>query len=82
MAGLNCGRPSSLGWPYLRDGLDAAVAVTDGAAAPLSTRASSTCLPARAVLPLLAGARAALTGPGSDERRAELDVDSSSVVSC
>ena len=81
MAGLNCGRPSSLGWPYLRDGLDAAVAVTDGAAA-------------RAVIDLgeldvssgpsgaatLAGARAALTGPGSDDRRAELDVDSSSVV--
>jgi diaminopropionate ammonia-lyase len=29
MAGLNCGTPSSLAWPYLRDGLDAAVAVTD-----------------------------------------------------
>ncbi|MEU0572634.1 pyridoxal-phosphate dependent enzyme, partial [Nonomuraea sp. NPDC005983] len=29
MAGLNCGTPSSLAWPYLRDGLDAAIAVTD-----------------------------------------------------
>ena len=29
MAGLNCGTPSLLAWPYLRDGLDAAVAVTD-----------------------------------------------------
>ncbi|WP_406470907.1 pyridoxal-phosphate dependent enzyme [Streptomyces sp. NBC_01615] len=29
MAGLNCGTPSSLAWPFLRDGLDAAVAVTD-----------------------------------------------------
>lgn len=27
MDGLNCGTPSSLAWPYLRDGLDAAVAV-------------------------------------------------------
>ncbi|HUP83777.1 MAG TPA: diaminopropionate ammonia-lyase [Candidatus Limnocylindria bacterium] len=29
MAGLNCGTPSSLAWPYLRDGLDAAVAIND-----------------------------------------------------
>ncbi|MFB9428451.1 pyridoxal-phosphate dependent enzyme [Streptoalloteichus tenebrarius] len=29
MAGLNCGTPSSLAWPFLRDGLDAAVAVSD-----------------------------------------------------
>lgn len=32
MAGLNCGTPSSLAWPYLRDGLDAAVTVTDAQA--------------------------------------------------
>ena len=29
MAGLTCGTPSMLAWPYLRDGLDAAVAVAD-----------------------------------------------------
>ncbi|MFI9307308.1 diaminopropionate ammonia-lyase [Streptomyces triculaminicus] len=29
MAGLNCGTPSALAWPLLRDGLAAAVAVTD-----------------------------------------------------
>ena len=29
MAGLNCGTPSALAWPYLRSGLDAAVAVTE-----------------------------------------------------
>ena len=29
MNGLNCGTPSSIAWPYLRDGLDAAIAVTD-----------------------------------------------------
>ena len=29
MAGLNCGTPSTLAWPYLRDGLDAAITVTD-----------------------------------------------------
>jgi diaminopropionate ammonia-lyase len=29
MAGLNCGTPTAIGWPVLRDGLDAAVTVTD-----------------------------------------------------
>ncbi|MFE2448937.1 diaminopropionate ammonia-lyase [Streptomyces sp. NPDC021218] len=33
MAGLNCGMPSSLAWPYLRDGLDAVIAVSDEQAA-------------------------------------------------
>lgn len=31
MAGLNCGTPSSLAWPYIVQGLDAAVAVDDPA---------------------------------------------------
>lgn len=29
MAGLNCGTPSSLAWPYIAGGLDAAISVTD-----------------------------------------------------
>lgn len=29
MAGLNCGTPSELAWPYILNGLDGAVAVTD-----------------------------------------------------
>lgn len=33
MAGLNCGTPTASGWPVLRDGLDAAVVVTDAEAA-------------------------------------------------
>jgi diaminopropionate ammonia-lyase len=33
MMGLNCGTPSSLAWPYLRDGLDAAITVSDAQAA-------------------------------------------------
>jgi diaminopropionate ammonia-lyase len=33
MDGLNCGTPSPLAWPYLRDGLDTAVAVTEQDAA-------------------------------------------------
>jgi diaminopropionate ammonia-lyase len=30
MAGLNCGTPSSLAWPFLRDGLDITTVVSDG----------------------------------------------------
>ena len=33
MDGLNCGTPSALAWPFLRDGLDVAVAVTEREAA-------------------------------------------------
>lgn len=29
MAGLNCGTPSSLAWPYLQAGLDVTTVVTD-----------------------------------------------------
>ncbi|MET9230226.1 pyridoxal-phosphate dependent enzyme [Lentzea sp. NPDC003310] len=29
MAGLNCGTPSATAWPYLRNGLDAAVAISE-----------------------------------------------------
>jgi diaminopropionate ammonia-lyase len=32
MAGLNCGTPSGLAWPYLRQGLDGAAAVSDAEA--------------------------------------------------
>ncbi len=75
MAGLNCGTPSSLAWPCLRDGLDAAVTVTDAA----STRAAAD-LAAAAVsagpcgAAPLAGLRTALTGDGAGQRRAELDL--------
>lgn len=33
MSGLNCGTPSTNAWPFLRDGLDAAVTVSDAQAA-------------------------------------------------
>jgi diaminopropionate ammonia-lyase len=33
MVGLNCGTPSSIAWPCLRDGLDAAISVTEEEAA-------------------------------------------------
>ncbi len=73
MAGLNCGTPSSLAWPVLRAGLDAAVAVDDGEAAD-----AAPLLRARGVdagpcgWASLAGALAALTGDGAAGRRAAL----------
>lgn len=81
MAGLNCGTPSSIAWPYLRAGLDAAVAVSDAEAsrAVQQLRASGIAAgPSGAAS--LAGAEAALTGRGSDDRRAALGVDPDTVV--
>lgn len=81
MAGLNCGTPSSLAWPYLRDGLDAAVAVTDAAAARAALDLGGLGVPAGPCgAASLAGARAALTGPRRAERRAALGLDVSSTV--
>jgi diaminopropionate ammonia-lyase len=81
MAGLNCGTPSSLAWPVLAGGLDAAIAVPDQLAiqagadlAGLGVRSG----PSGAAS--LAGVRAALTGPGAAARRAGLGVTGSSVV--
>ncbi|OKI49539.1 diaminopropionate ammonia-lyase [Micromonospora sp. CB01531] len=81
MAGLNCGTPSSIAWPYLHSGLDAAVAIPD----PDSARAALD-LAALGVYAgpcgaaALAGLRAALTGVGAGERRTALGLDSASVV--
>jgi diaminopropionate ammonia-lyase len=81
MAGLNCGTVSSLAWPVLEAGMDAAVAVPDEAArravadlAQAGVRAGPSGAAA------LAGARAALTGAGADERRAGLRIAESSVL--
>jgi diaminopropionate ammonia-lyase len=81
MAGLNCGTPSSLAWPVLAGGLDAAIAVSD----QLATQAGADLAglgvrsgPSGAAS--LAGVRAALTGPGAEARRAGLGVTGSSVV--
>lgn len=80
MAGLNCGTPSLLAWPYLRDGLDASVTVTDQeavrAVADLDAlgTAAGPCGAAT-----LAAARAALAGDDPERRRA-LGVAAHSVV--
>ncbi|MFG2129786.1 diaminopropionate ammonia-lyase [Streptomyces sp. NPDC048751] len=81
MAGLNCGTPSSIAWPYLSGGLDAAVAVRDTdsvrAAARLAALGVSSGPCGAAAL---AGLRAALTGEGAEERRRALGLGPASVV--
>lgn len=81
MAGLNCGTPSSLAWPFMQQGLDAAAAVSERAdvraahdLAALGV-AAGPCGAAG-----LAAARLALTGEGAEDRRRHLGVDATSVV--
>ncbi|TGB09163.1 diaminopropionate ammonia-lyase [Streptomyces sp. MZ04] len=81
MAGLNCGTPSGTAWPFLRDGLDAAVAVTDDDSAraardlAASGVSSGPCGAAS-----LAGVRVALTGDGAEPRRAALGLGPASTL--
>jgi diaminopropionate ammonia-lyase len=81
MAGLNCGTPSSIAWPYLHSGLDAAVAVSDAestsAAAGLAALGVSSGPCGAATL---AGLRTVLTGAGAEERRTALGLDATSVI--
>jgi diaminopropionate ammonia-lyase len=78
MAGLNCGTPSSIAWPYLVAGIDAAVTVPDTAAAlavadlAVAGLDSGPCGAAT-----LAGARAVLLEP---DRRAALALGEDAVV--
>ena len=81
MSGLNCGTPSRLAWPYLRDGLDAAVAVTNSEAAVAARDLAGYGIPAGPCGgAALAGVRAALTGEGARSRRAALALDSGGTV--
>ena len=76
MNGLNCGTPSSLAWPYIRGGMDAAIAVDDAAAAAAAAAlaaAGVTAGPSGAAA--LAALRAALTGTGAASRRRDLGLD-------
>jgi diaminopropionate ammonia-lyase len=81
MSGLNCGTPSRLAWPYLRDGLDAAVAVANSEAAVAARDLAGYGIPAGPCGgAALAGVRAALTGEGAQRRRAALALDSGGTV--
>ncbi|MDN5805077.1 MAG: diaminopropionate ammonia-lyase, partial [Microlunatus sp.] len=81
MAGLNCGTPTSLGWPVLSGGLDAAITVTDEEATRAVDELARFGVGAGASgAAALAGVEAALTGPEASSRRAALGLDPSSVV--
>lgn len=78
MAGLNCGTISSLAWPVLRDGLDAAVTVTDDEALQASNDLAAQGVSSGACgAATLAGARAALRDP---VRRAYLGGTADAVI--
>ncbi|XRQ07150.1 diaminopropionate ammonia-lyase [Actinomadura welshii] len=69
MAGLNCATPSSIAWPYLHSGLDAAVAVSDADTAQAARDLTALGVPAGPCgAASLAGTRAAL----APERRSPL----------
>jgi diaminopropionate ammonia-lyase len=75
MAGLNAGAPSLLAWPAIAQGLDAAVAVDDGAAREAMAELAALGIVAGPCgSASLAGARALLSGPGGQERRDALGI--------
>ncbi|MGD1223148.1 diaminopropionate ammonia-lyase [Streptomyces krungchingensis] len=81
MAGLNCGTPSSLAWPCLRDGVDAAVTVTDAeSAAAVRDLVALGVHAGPCGAASLAGVRAALGGDGQPGRRDALGVGPDSTV--
>ncbi|MCE1178210.1 MAG: pyridoxal-phosphate dependent enzyme [Micrococcales bacterium] len=78
MAGLNCGTVSSLAWPVLAGGCDAAVAVTDAAALTASEDLARLGVSSGACgAATLAGVRAVLADPA---RRAPLGLPAEAVV--
>ncbi len=81
MAGLNCGTPSELAWPYIVHGLDAVAAVTDADDVRAARHLADLGVPAGPCgAASLAAARLALTGEGSDGRRAHLGIGPDSTV--
>jgi diaminopropionate ammonia-lyase len=81
MAGLNCGTPSSIAWPYLRSGLDAAVAIDDADAIRAIDDLAALGVPSGPCgAASLGAARVALTGDVAGERRTRLAVDRASTV--
>jgi diaminopropionate ammonia-lyase len=84
MAGLNCGTPSSSAWTAMRDGLDAAVAITEEACVAACRLLADTGIDAGPCGgAALAGLRTLLAGPDDRVRRAlDLDLRSTVVLLC
>ena len=77
MAGLNCGTPSSLAWPLLRDGLDATTVVSDEQAAAAAAELEALAVPAG---PCGAACVPAVRSLLAADGRATLGLTSGSVV--
>ncbi len=78
MEGMNCGTVSSLAWPVLRDGCDAAVTVTDAEAAQASRDLGALGISSGACgAAALAGVRLVL---GDPDRRATLGLPEDAVL--
>lgn len=73
MAGLNCGTPSLIAWPILRDGLDAVIAVDDAAAlGGVRDLAGEGLAVGECSGAVVAAARELLAGPDTLSHRARL----------
>ena len=81
MAGLNCGRPSPLAWPFVSAGISAFVAVPDARAEEAMRRlAQDGVVSGESGAAGLAGLLAVLTGSDAQTHRAALGVDENSRV--
>lgn len=81
MAGLNCGTPSSLAWPYIQHGLDAAIAVTDAADAQAAHDLATLGVAAGPCgASGLAALRVALLGDEREQRRRHLGLTEDSTI--
>lgn len=81
MAGLNCGTPSTLAWPYIVRGLDGAASITDASAAEAARDLASLGVAAGPCGGSgIAALRGILSGPGGDDCRAHLGIGPQSTV--
>ncbi|MBX3311993.1 MAG: pyridoxal-phosphate dependent enzyme [Microbacteriaceae bacterium] len=81
MNGLNCGTPSAIAWPYLKDGLDAAVAVADEAAqSTIDLLAGFGLESGPSGAASVAGIFELLTGTDSVSNREKLGINENSVI--
>ena len=81
MAGLNCGTPSLVAWPLLRDGLDAVVALDDEAALDgVRTLARGGLEVGECSGVVVAAAAALLAGPDAGAHRARLRLPAAPAV--
>jgi diaminopropionate ammonia-lyase len=81
MSGLNCGTPSSLAWPFIKNGLDGAATVTEEADIAAAYYLERLGIPAGpcGVAPL-AALRSIFTSPGHLERRKHLNLKPDSTL--